>query len=570
MGVNKKMKIIVNTKKEENIKTIGEHDCSAGFNTLKSAIDFINTHGEPNEIYQIHITIDNTEEYIIADDLSFKRKMKLELKSTDDKILTLTGNVTIDDAIEVDFFNIRIEHLNVSESRIHDHEFVPLIHVKKSVQGDSESSTTTTTTSTPTSTPTSSPALIFDRSVTPHLQDQTVPLSITPPLDIPQETALIYVKTDGNDINDGLTPEKSKRTIQNAINIAPSKGMIIVGSGSYDENIIIDKHLNLQGEDVFLNGRQEGSCITCTQGIISITGFTILNGKNENGGGIYNDANLTLNDCKITFNKAELGAGIYNTGNFNLFNSIIIYNTASHHGGGIYTNSPVKVIRSRIIGNTAIGDGGGIYEADGKIIIATTQINTNNSCRGGGIYSKSALNISDSEINSNTAQDNGGGIYNSAELEINGLIFRHNGTGKEGSGGAIYNTGSIKIGRETIFMLNTCGLNGGAIVNETDSSINMLNTIFTSNQGFNGGAIYNNGCIMLTESSYIGNTARNFGGAIFITKNGILAFNPRGRYTIPFDNNFAHHKGGAIYTQNKIELKKIEKGKNYPEFMVKE
>jgi len=36
-----------------------------------------------------------------------------------------------------------------------------------------------------------------------------------------------------------------------------------------------------------------------------------------------------------------------------------------------------------------------------------------------------------------------------------------------------------------------------------------------------------------------------------------------------FDQNLAYEKGGAIYTEGEIRMTDLEKGKNYPEFIVK-
>lgn len=572
------MKIKINNLKKEIVERIGEQDCSAGFTQLKTAVEFINTHGEVTETYLLNIILDDNEEHVIPDDLSFKKNMHLELESAGYRLLSLSGTVTVNPDVEVKFSNIQVAHLDVKQSRIQDYEFVPLIHVRKMVHGDPNISPI------PTPSPTPTPNIIIptpirpsavttpstpDRGTTPFFTPSITP-PITPPLDdFTSELHSVYVRPEGDDMNDGLTLDTAKRTIQAAINAVANKGSVLVGSGSYDENIIINKSLTLLGENVLINGGKKGSCITCTHGTINITGFTLINGKTEKGGGIYNESNLTLMNCKIALNTAESGAGIYNDGKLTLMDSSMLYNDATDNGGGIYTTSLVKVCRSQILGNTAAHYGGGLCGLDGKIIVNNSQINANRSKQGGGIYAKFGLKLVDTEIGSNTAEVNGGGIYNASDMEIIAGILRNNGTGKEGSGGAIYNLGTFKVDKNTVFMLNVCGLNGGAIYHKANSTMIIHNALFTSNEGFNGGAIYNDGSIVITEAVYVGNIARNFAGAIFNSKTGNIMLNQNAQYPIPFNNNFAYNKGGAIYTQNTIDVKRMEKAKNYPEFMVK-
>jgi hypothetical protein len=57
----------------------------------------------------------------------------------------------------------------------------------------------------------------------------------------------IYVSTSGNDTNTGLTLNMSKRTIQNALDIAKDGDVIKVCNGTYKEHVIINKNVLLVG-----------------------------------------------------------------------------------------------------------------------------------------------------------------------------------------------------------------------------------------------------------------------------------------------------------------------------------
>lgn len=57
----------------------------------------------------------------------------------------------------------------------------------------------------------------------------------------------IYVSKNGNDANDGLTSNRPKLTISNAISIANPLDIIIVENGVYTENLTIDKEIVIKG-----------------------------------------------------------------------------------------------------------------------------------------------------------------------------------------------------------------------------------------------------------------------------------------------------------------------------------
>jgi len=76
---------------------------------------------------------------------------------------------------------------------------------------------------------------------------------------------IVYVSTQGNDNNTGLTPETSKKTIQKAIKHVENGGTIHIRSGTYKETLTINKDVRLVGEgpgNTILNGEQKHRCIT--------------------------------------------------------------------------------------------------------------------------------------------------------------------------------------------------------------------------------------------------------------------------------------------------------------------
>lgn len=90
----------------------------------------------------------------------------------------------------------------------------------------------------------------------------------------------IYVSTSGNDTNNGLTLNSSKRTIQNALDTAKAGDTIKVCNGTYKEHITINKDVFLVGENrekTIIDGTNNGTIATIKSDInVSLDGFTII------------------------------------------------------------------------------------------------------------------------------------------------------------------------------------------------------------------------------------------------------------------------------------------------------
>ena len=261
--------------------------------------------------------------------------------------------------------------------------------------------------------------------------------------------------TQGNNTNNGsnwnytLPDPINTRTgthytsIQSAINDAASGDTITAEAGTYYENLIIDRNINLigAGKDItIINGQQRGSVITIIPGVtVTITGFTITNGKAEAGGGIFNNGGtLTLQNSTVTGNKVfsdtttAFGAGIYNRGSLTLQNSQVSGNSMlslDNRGGGIYNDGGSVILQnSQITGNIGNGGssiGGGIHNFRGNVLLQNSQITGNTLsaaysffCAGAGIYNEGNVTILNSQITGNSLSayegffHSGGGIYN--------------------------------------------------------------------------------------------------------------------------------------------------------------
>lgn len=139
--------------------------------------------------------------------------------------------------------------------------------------------------------------------------------------------------------------------------------------------------------------------LTLDEVIILDNAYDPLVGGDDNGGGIFNGGNLTVNDSTITGNQTDgNGGGIHNTIGASLVmtGSTVNGNHANDDGGGISNGSfsAATVLNSTLSGNTADGNGGGLRVAgfseanlgNATVTNNTADNDTSGSGDGGGIY----------------------------------------------------------------------------------------------------------------------------------------------------------------------------------------
>jgi hypothetical protein len=209
--------------------------------------------------------------------------------------------------------------------------------------------------------------------------------------------------------------------IQGAVNASQSGDTINAATGTYYENVAIDKLLTVNGAGstkTIVDGMKDGSVFsigTVNPNVnVALSDMTIQNGKAQFGGGINNAGTLTVKDCMITENTASSGdasgGGIYNNGAAMITGNTISGNNA-HYGGGFFNEGTATITDCTISGNNAL-KGGGICN-DGTTTITGSTISGNNAdYYGGGIFSRRPLTVTGSTISKNIAVDDGGGIYN--------------------------------------------------------------------------------------------------------------------------------------------------------------
>jgi hypothetical protein len=119
-------------------------------------------------------------------------------------------------------------------------------------------------------------------------------------------------------VNQNLTDTNAFHTIKAAVNAANPCDTIYVSSGTYKENIKIDKSLAIKGSgeaQTKVDGGQAG-CVfeigSANPGIkVTLSEIRIQNGLTaNNGGGILNSGTLTVSRCNITKNTAKEGGAV--------------------------------------------------------------------------------------------------------------------------------------------------------------------------------------------------------------------------------------------------------------------
>lgn len=267
---------------------------------------------------------------------------------------------------------------------------------------------------------------------------------------------------------------------------------------------------------------------------VEIDNLLIQNGKstNDQGGGIYNQGTLTLNNCRIFFNRADqYGGGIANLGTLTVNNCTISYNQSGNGGGGISngTLATLSISGQEISSNTAAGDGGGLYNAGRCVYLSNCDVSNNSSTtgRGGGISNDGTLTTIDNcRLSSNASTIGfGGGLSNQGFITvISGTSVNSNqALGTYGSAGGIYNssTGRLDTIDNCILSGNQTSFYGGAIANSgsvgtiTNTAINDQST-GAKNSASYGGGLFNRGTIQeVSKCALMGNSASVAGGGLY-------------------------------------------------------
>ena len=326
--------------------------------------------------------------------------------------------------------------------------------------------------------------------------------------------------------------------IQGAVNAAQSGDTINANAGTYKEIVTIDRSLNVKGAgagNTIIDGQKKGSVLTLNRANTDVTlsGISIIGGHAEYGGGIFNDARLTVKDSTISGNTATNGGAIYNNlgGVLNINDGTIIHdNTVIYNGGGIYSDGILNLNGGSIDHNTAMYGGGvfcwslssgtSVFNQNGGSISYNSAILGDDPRQpwvhggyGGGVFAdgiNGIYNLNGGTVDNNVAASYGGGLYNSGTVTQNGGSIDHN---KAVNAGGICNDeqGRVTLNAGSVDH-NIANLAGGGIVN--NGMLNLNGASISYNNAAFGGGIDTDGSLNLNSGSVDHNIANTHGGGI--------------------------------------------------------
>ena len=294
------------------------------------------------------------------------------------------------------------------------------------------------------------------------------------------------------------------------------------------------------------------------------------------GGGVYVDGStMTMTDGEISSNMAFQGGGVYLTGGaqFTMTGGEIAGNKYANRskdtpaGGGIYVGSgcaltvestdkenPATISDNKTAdtGNYVQARGGGIFATGAEITLTDAVVSGNTSAigsgiAGGGIYVEdgSTLTVTDCEISENSGyysldnmkyESGGGGIVvdDDSSLNMRGTTVSGN-TALYGAGVYLDGTTSVTI--------TDC------VISENESLLDINNANWYYNSCAAGGIFYNSssGELNIIDTTFQGNTAMEFGGAMVIVSGTADIQN------CDFIGNESP-QGGGIYSLGKTSL----------------
>ena len=326
---------------------------------------------------------------------------------------------------------------------------------------------------------------------------------------------------------------KTFTDLQNAIGLVTGTltlnqnvAMTAKEAANFVNGVVINKNIRIDGKGHTIDARDLGRIFSIGEGFtVTLTNATLINGKADKGGAIYNDGSLTLSDVKLSDNAADsYGGAVFNNGNLvvsdSVFDSNDIVNRGSasvdYGGAAIYNwkEGTLKVTNSNFTNNIKNYKNGdnlvGAITTIGNATVSGSNF-VNNSGRWGG-----AISATGAELRKN-----------SSTLTVSNTIFRDNAALYAG---AVYIWGSNYNIADCVFDNNTAfgkgnmtpnNNNGGALVVSQVSKFNepITGTIsgskFTNNKAQYGGAAYfNKGFVTITDSVFENNIATAEGGAV--------------------------------------------------------
>jgi len=278
----------------------------------------------------------------------------------------------------------------------------------------------------------------------------------------------IYVDDDADP---GWYDATHVKTIQEGVNNASTDDTIFVYSGTYNENIIVDKTVDLVGQDrdtTIIHGLDESdNAVKISSDWCNLSEFTIENGGTNSGG-----IRVKANHCSIfdSIFDDNIDKGIFVESSFY---TQILYNTFSNNNQGLYVYmSDYTTISYNDISNNK--DNGILCLSSEYNDILGNSIDSNS---GVGVYLNNECDYND--VISNTVETNeesGIRLYKSDGNTVSDNIVSNNGAPGEDGGIVCFNSNNNDIFENTIYSNSEQGI----FIEDSQSNTIYKNDVFNN------------------------------------------------------------------------------------------
>ncbi|MCD4806843.1 MAG: right-handed parallel beta-helix repeat-containing protein [Methanococcoides sp.] len=215
-------------------------------------------------------------------------------------------------------------------------------------------------------------------------------------------------------VNNSIGPVADFSSIQAAVNAALDGDIILVYPGTYNENVDVNKQLNITSTDGsaathVTSASSNDDVFEVTADEVTISGFHVSGASSNNGIHLHEIENCIVINNKVSNNS--FGIRLFRSSNNTLTNNTVSNNT----GIGIYMSSSSNdTLTNNTVSNNAY-EGIWLSSSSDSTLISNTVTNNNY-----GIFMRSS---SDSTLISNTASNNNYGIVLSESS--NNLIYNN-------------------------------------------------------------------------------------------------------------------------------------------------
>ena len=261
----------------------------------------------------------------------------------------------------------------------------------------------------------------------------------------------------------------------------------------------------------------------------------IIDANNQSRIFAINANNVTLSNLILINGNADNGGAIYTEGSVTLNNVTFINNYATKIGGAIALSSDIiiNINNSRFIDNHAVS-AQSIYIDKGKLNIYNTEFTSNVYAKDGQIVLNNATIYIDKATFANIKSDYAPAIRmrNSKSLTVLNSKFINLTANITAGAIAVKGGGEIYI-RNCEFTNITSSKNAGAILADIVGSddtlpgnVTILDTVFRdTSSGFGGAFIQFGGKLIINNTEFINNHATYNGGAVYISYVGSAEVN---------------------------------------------